>query len=230
MPRLDPKNILRHATGYLKQHPEEVWRVLRGALGLRVGVPMDALRYLLRELGGGPRAPKEVTVEAVPPGVRVGATINLMGTVLRAVAILYVEELSVVVSEIRLGLRIEGLTLTVLGDTQTPLSGLIQSGALDLTKPGNLVAFMPKRPAALVDAAEDRIAFDLMKIPAVAGNAKVRRALSVATPVLEARALKTKDDHLDLYLHANLAGVPRAVEAARAKPRHESCPCSEPSP
>jgi hypothetical protein len=216
MPKLDPKMLARRATDYLKQHPEEILRIVRGALGLRFGVPMDAVRYMVRELGGGPRAPKDVIVEAAPPGVRIAASVDAMGTPLRAVLVVYIEELDISVDQIRIGVRIEGLTLTVLGDASSPIAGLIKSGALDLSKPGNLVAFMPKRPAALVDAKDDRLVVDLMKIPAIAGNPKLRQALSVVTPVLGIRALKTKDDHLDLHLSADLTGVPVAIAAARA--------------
>ncbi|MFT3770877.1 MAG: hypothetical protein QM820_36115 [Minicystis sp.] len=216
MPKIDPKILLRHATDYLKQHPEEILRALKGALGLRFGVPMDAIRYFAREFGGGPKAPKDVVIEAAPPGIRLAATVDAMGTALRAVAVVYVEELDVAVDQIRIGLRIEGLTLTVLGDSASPVAGLIKSGALNLSKPGNLVAFMPKRPAALVDAKDDRIVVDLMKVPKIAENPKVKQALGVVTPVLGVRALKTKDDHLDLHLKANLSGVPVAIAAARA--------------
>jgi len=217
MPRLDPKLLLRLATDYLKQHPEEILRALRGALGLRVGVPMDTLRYLARELAFGPKAPKDLVIEAAPPGIRVAATVDAMGTALRAVAVVYVEELDVTLEQIRIGLRIEGLTLTVLSDAPSPISGLLKSGALDLSKPGNLVAFMPKRPAFLIDAKDDRLVVDLMKIPAVARNPKLKQALSIVTPVLGVRALKTKDDHLDLHLKADLSGVPLAIAAARAR-------------
>jgi hypothetical protein len=217
MPRLDPKLLLRHATDYLKQHPEEILRALRGAVGLRFGVPIDTLRYFAREFGGGAKAPKDVVIEAAPPGIRVAATVDAMGTMLRAVAVIYIEELDVSLEQIRIGVRIEGLTLTVLSDTPSPIAGLLKSGALDLSKPGNLVAFMPKRPAALIDAKDDRLVVDLMKIPAVAQNPKLKQALSVVTPVLGVRALKTKDDHLDLHLKADLSGVPLAIAAARAR-------------
>lgn len=216
MPRIDPKVLLRHATDYLKQHPEEILRALRGALGLRFGVPMDAIRYFAREFGGGPKAPKDVVIEAAPPGIRFAATVDAMGTPLRAVAVIYVEELAIGVDQIRIGVRIAGLTLTVLGDSASPIAGLLKSGALDLSKPGNLVAFMPKRPAALVDAKDDRLVVDLMKVPKISENPKVKHALSVVTPVLGVRALKTKDDHLDLHLKADLSGVPVAIAAVRA--------------
>jgi hypothetical protein len=216
MPKPDPKLLLREATTYLKQHPEEVLRALRGAIGLRFGVPMDAIRYLAREFGGGKKAPKDIVIEAAPPGIRVGLTVDAMGTELRAVLTVFVEELAISTEQIRIGVRIEGLTLTVLGGGDSPVAGLIKSGALDLSKPGNLAAFMPKRPAALVDAKDDRVVVDLMKIPSIASNPKLRQALSVLTPVVGVRAIKTKDDHLDVHFKADLSGVPAAIAAARS--------------
>jgi hypothetical protein len=216
MPKPDPKALARLAADYLKQHPEEIVRVLRGALGLRFGVPIDALRFLARELGGGSKAPKDVVLEAAPPGMRLSATVDAMGTVLRASLVVTVEEIGVTVDELRFALRIGDMSLKVLGDSQSPLAGLIKSGALDLSKPGNLVAFMPKRPALLVEAKDDRIVLDLMKMPAVAKNGKIRRALAIVTPVLGVRAIQTKDDHLDVHLKADLAGVSVAIAAARS--------------
>lgn len=215
MPRPSPKVLLRHAGNYLKDHPEEIGRALRGALGLRFGVPIDALRYLAREFGGGKKAPKDVVIDAAPPGIRLALTVNVMGAALRASLVVYVEELDVRPEAIRVGLRIEGLKLNVLGDESSPIAGLLKSGALDLSKPGNLVAFMPKRPAALVEAKDDRITLDLVKIPSIGGNPNVARLLRICTPVLGVRALKTKDDHLDVHLAATPSGIVAAIAAAR---------------
>jgi hypothetical protein len=99
---------------------------------------------------------------------------------------------------------------------QTPVAALVQSGALDLSKPGNLVAFIPKRPPLIVDAKDDRIVIDALKIPKVADNPKIRKALAVATPLLQVRAIRSKDDHLDVHLRASLSGLGTAVAAARA--------------
>lgn len=216
MPKLEPKALARHAGSYLKEHPEEILRALRGALGLRVGVPIDALRFLVRELATGRRAPKDVVIEPAPPGLRLAGTVDVMGTTLRASLVVFVEELAVSPDEIRVGVRIADLALDVLGSSDSPLAGLLKSGALDLSKPGNLLAFMPKKPPALVSAKDDRLTFDLMKVPRIAENERVRKVLSVLTPVVGLRAIKTKDDHLDVHFRASLGGVPAAVAAARA--------------
>lgn len=215
MARPDPKAILSAAKSYLQQHPEEVVRALRGALGLRIGVPLDALRYFARELGGGKKMPKDIVIESAPPGLRISMTVDAMGTALRVSLVVFVEELRVTADEIRVGTRISELRLEVLEGTQSPIAALVQSGALDLSKPGNLVAFIPKRPPMIVDAKDDRIVVDVMKIPKVETHAKLRKLLAIATPVLGVRAIRSKDDHLDVHLRATPSGLPAAVAAAR---------------
>jgi len=219
MPKPDPRVLARIASGYLKEHPEEIVRALRGAARLRVGVPMDALRYLAREfLPESKKGPKDISIDAAPPGIRLTATVDAMGTPVRATLVVHVEEIAISTSEMRIAIRIEGLSLTVLGDSASPLAGLLKSGALDLSKPGNLVAFMPKRPPMLVDAKDDRIVLDLMKLPKLADNPMVRRYLPVLVPIVGIRAIKTKDDHLDIHLKADISGVPQAIAAARQPP------------
>jgi hypothetical protein len=224
MPRPNAQILLKTAGSYLKEHPEEILRAVRGAVGLRFGVPIDALRWLVRELGGGKRAPKDVVIESAPPGIRIAATVDAMGTTLRASLVMTVEELGVTTDQIRIAARISEMSLKVLSEGESPLSGLIKSGALDLSKPGNLVAFMPKRPAALIDAKDDRIVVDLMKVEKIASNPRLRRALAVVTPVVGVKAIKTKDDHLDVYFRADLGGVPAAWAAVQAPPGAGSGP------
>jgi hypothetical protein len=214
MARPNPKVMLNAAKDYLKQHPEEIVRALRGALGLRIGLPLDSLRYLARELAGGGKI-RDVVIDSAPPGVRISLTADAVGSTLRASLVLYIEEVHVGTDEIRLGTRIAEMSLKVLDGFQTPVAALVQSGALDLSKPGNLVAFIPKKPAAIVESKDDRVVVDLMRVPNVAENPKVKRLLAIATPVLGVRAIRSKDDHIDLHLKASLSGVPDAVTAAR---------------
>lgn len=216
MARPDKKAILQAARDYLRDHPEELLRVLRGLLGLRMGVPLDALRYLARELAGGKKAPKDVVLEPAPPGLRAQLTVDAMGTPLRVSVVVTVDEVRVGTEKIEVVIRVSDLSLKVLDDAATsPVAALIKSGALDLSKPGNLVGFMPKRPAMLVDAKDDKVTLDLLKMPKIAENPKVRKILAVVTPVLEIRSIRTRDDHLDMHLRASLSGVPEAITAAR---------------
>jgi hypothetical protein len=91
---------------------------------------------------------------------------------------------------------------------------LIKSGVLDLSKPGNVVKVLPKRPPAIVDASGDRIVLDLMKVPALQRNPRFKRALAVLSPVLGIRSIETDGEHLYIALRATPRGLSEAVSAA----------------
>jgi hypothetical protein len=215
MPRPNPKVIAHAAAGYLRSHPEELVRAVRGAVGLRFGVPLDALRYMAREFASGKKAPKDVVIEARPPGLRLEATVAAMGTTMRARLTLFIEELEVDAEQAKVTARISDMELEVLEGADSPLAGLIKSGALDLSKPGNLVAYMPKRPDMLVDAKDDRVVLDLLKVPKIAQHPKVRRWLAMVTPTFNVAAIRTRDDHLDVHFRANPGRIGESVAAAR---------------
>jgi hypothetical protein len=130
-----------------------------------------------------------------------------------------VDEIELSPDTMRIGLKLTDVRLELLGESDTPVATLIKSGALDLSKPGNLVKFVPKRPPAIVEADGDRIVIDLMKVPAVADNGLLRRALAVVTPVVSIRAVETDRDYLYVALRASPRGLPRALAALRQQVR-----------
>ncbi|MBW2529069.1 MAG: hypothetical protein JRI23_33135 [Deltaproteobacteria bacterium] len=215
MAKPNPKVLLSAAAAYLKDHPEEILRAARGAVALRVGVPLAALRYVVANFLRGDKAPRDVVVEASPPGLRAAATVSAMGATLRASLVAYVDEIEFGAERALLTVRIADMAIDVLDGEDTPVGGLVKSGALDLSKPGNLVAFMPKRPEMLVDAEDDRLVVDLLKIPKIANHRKARRALRVLTPVVGVAAIRTKDDHLDVHLQLKPGGWSDAVHEVR---------------
>ncbi len=221
--RVAPMNrdaILRAITTYLRRNPQEVARAIRSLVGLRVGVPMDAFRWLGSQAATTGKA-EDVEVDAVPPGVRVAATIHQMKTAIRASAIIYIERMVVSGEEMRVEVRLERVNLDVLGESDSPVAVLIKSGALDLSKPGNLVKHLPQRPPFLVDAADNRIVIDLMKHPKIGGTPVVRNAISVVTSFVTIHGVETDEEHLDVRLRALPSGV---VHAARQWRRHVLMP------
>jgi hypothetical protein len=211
---LDKKAIFEAAGGYLKDHPEELVRALRSAMGLRIGVPLPALRWLAGQ-AKGKRAPRDVEIEAVPPGVRVAATVNAMGTPLRISAVIFVDRVRVNAEELRFELRLADVVLKVLDESSdSPIAGLLKSGALDFSKPGNLIGFMPKRPAVLVEAADDRVVLDFRRLSKLQ-NGKAERILKVVAPLVTVLSVTTDRSHLDVALAAFPEGIAEAVNAVR---------------
>ena len=211
---LGPRALLSAAVGYVRKNPDEVVRAAVNAATLRFGIPLAALRFLAAQATGR-KAPKDIEIGASPPALRLAATVDAMGTAVRASAAIRIDEISITADSIRVGIRLADVKLTLVGESDAPIATLIKSGALDLSKPGNLVRHIPKRPAMIVEAGGDRVVLDLFKVPKIAKNARVRKFLSVITPVLGIRAIETDRDHLYVAFRASPAGLSRALEAIR---------------
>jgi hypothetical protein len=206
---------LRSAGRFVVKNPTTMLSMARHALGMRVAVPLDAVRWFIANTPPSRKAPQDVTISTKPPAIAVGATIDLMGTTVRAGASIRVDRIEVGEETFKVTLRISDVTMKVLGDSMTPVAGLIKSGALDLSKPGNLAKFMPKRPAVLVEAHDDIVVLDLMQNPKFAANERVRMLLGTVTPVLQVSSMTTDGDFLVLQFKASPFGLPRAFNAAR---------------
>lgn len=207
--------VLEAVFAYLKDHPEELLRALRNALALRFGLPIDAFRWLAGRANGA-RAPRQVEIATIPPGVRVGASFDLMGTPLRASADLFIERVVIDEQQFLFEIRLANVRLNVEDDTvESALAALLRSGALDLSKPGNLVHYMPKRPPLLVEARDDRIVIDLMRHQKLAQNRVLKRWIARIAPLLTVSSIETEGGHLDVALRAFPDGVGNAWQRVR---------------
>jgi hypothetical protein len=214
---LSPRAMIEAAVGYVRKNPDEVVRAAMNATGLRFGVPLATLRWFAGQLKGA-KAPKDVEISSAPPALRFSAVVDAMGTPVRASAAIKVDEVTIAEDTLRVGVRLRDVKLALVGESESPVATLIKSGALDLSKPGNLVKFIPKRPAAVVEAEGDRVVVDLLKVPKLARDTRLRRALAVISPVLGIRAIETDRDHLYVKLRATPAGLPEAIGKLRTRP------------
>lgn len=207
--------VLEATFSYLKEHPEELLRGLRNALALRFGIPIDALRWIAGRANGSGAA-RHLEIAAVPPGVRLGASFDLMNTPLRASADIFVERVAFLADKLEFEVRLANVKLNVEDPSvESPLAALLRSGALDLSKPGNLVHYMPKRPPLLVEAKDDRIVVDLLRHEKFAKNHRIKRWLGRISPLLTLHAIETDSDHLDVALRAFPDGLDSAFSNLR---------------
>ena len=206
---------LRSAGRFMVKNPTTMLSMARHALGMRIAVPLDALRWFIANTPPSKKAPQDVTITPRPPAIGLGATVDLMGTTVRAGASIRIDRIEVNEHKFLVTLRLSDVTMKVLGESFTPVAGLIKSGALDLSKPGNLAKFMPKKSPVLVEAHDDTIVIDLMQDPKFAENARVRGVIGTLTPVVQVSGMTTEGDFLILQLRASPFGLPRAINAAR---------------
>ena len=223
LPRLDairgllsqntlPMEALRAGAAYLLGNPSELFTVVRGAAGFKVVIPIDALRWVLGKVVRGKRAPRELTLGTSPPALHIGALVEVMGNGLRAGADITIDSIDLSLDALRLELSINNLALEA-ENPQSPMAQMVK--AIDVTKPANLMSFIPKRPAALVEATGTRVVLDLMRIEKLAANATVRKVLGIAAPLLGRIQISTDADHLIVAVHPRLAGVASAISAIR---------------
>lgn len=211
-----PRAMIEAAVGYVRKNPDEVVRVAVNAAGLRFGIPLASLRWLAGQVQGK-KAPKDVEITSTPPALKLSAVVDAMGTAVRASASIKVDEVSISSESVRIGVRLRDVKLALVGDSDSPVATLIKSGALDLSKPGNLVKFVPKRPPAVVEAEGDRVVIDLLKVPKLAENPRFKKLLGILAPVVGIRAIETDRDHLYVKLRATPAGLPAALGVLRGR-------------
>ena len=207
--------ILSAAVAYVRKNPDELVKVAVNAASGRFGIPLAALRFLAAQAPNGKRMPKDIELATAPPALRLSATLDAMGTNLRAAGAIRVDHVEVATDTLRIGVRLTDLKLTVIGESDSPVATLVKSGALDLSKPGNLVKHLPKKPALIVEADGDRIVVDLMRIPSIAQNPTVQKVFSIITPLLATRGIETDRDHLYVNVRATPRGLKQAIDALR---------------
>src|SRR5215510_4866201 len=84
---------LRSAGRFMAKNPTTMLSMARHALGMRVAVPLDALRWFIANTPPSKKAPQDVTITPRPPAIGLGATIDLMGTTVRAGASVRVDQI-----------------------------------------------------------------------------------------------------------------------------------------
>lgn len=211
---MDPKAFIERAIGWVRRNPDQIVEVAKNAVALRLAVPLDALRWALSELKGK-NAPSDVEIVAVPPGVRIGLTLNVMKTTLRAAFTLFVDRVRLSPDELLFELRVRDVALFVIGNSDSPVATLVRSGALDLSKPGKLVGHLPKRPPFIVEADGDRLVLDLLRDERIAK--RVRRYVKYLTPLLTVNAVETTGDHLGVQLECLPEGLGMVVSTLRGE-------------
>lgn len=209
-----PQQTVDALRAYLVSHPEEIGRAVRSALGLRFGVPLAALRWLGAQAERAGKV-EDFNIDSVPPGIRLSGNVDMMATPIRASAIIYVERVVFNEEELTVALRLEEVVLKLNGDSETPVAALIKSGALDLTNPGTLVAYMPGRSPILAEATGNRIVLDLMRDPKIGKNPLVRRAVSLLTSFVTLHGVETDTKHLDIAFRALPVGLGGAIRSIR---------------
>lgn len=208
-----PVEAARASADYLTRRPALLWSLVKNAAGLRIAIPLDALRWLIGKTVRGKRAPKHLGLFAADRAVGVEIEGEVMSNQFAGSLLVHIEEVRLTPDEVRFALRLSDVKMQALGGEMSPLGMLLKS--MDLTKPATLLNFIPSRPPALVEAAADKLVLDLLRTPSLANNPKARRVISTLAALFEVVGLYTEDDNLVLALRTKPAGLPSALAALR---------------
>jgi hypothetical protein len=208
-----PNAALRASFDYVRRNPLALVTVAREAAHQRVAIPLDIVRWGLGRIRSSKVSDFSVSSQA--PGLGIGLTVDVMGSRLRVGAVVHIDQIDIGPGTLRVTLRLTGLSLDALGGAAGPIQGLLASGAIDLTKPGNLVGFLPKKPPFLVEAEGDRFVLDLMQVPALAKNPRVQKIVGAISPVLSIRDVASHDDAIFVGLRIRPTGLPFMIAALR---------------
>ena len=207
------RDAVTSASRYVVQNPGMIARMLAHAIAFRLPVPLDAIQWVAATLDSGSSA-QPMTVESAPPGLKFQGTIAIMGNAMMASAVVNIAEVQLAPDVFKVRVVVAELHLEA-EEANSPLAQLLKSGALDLTKPAGLLKFMGNKPDVIADAHVDTFDLDLLKIPAIAHNDAIRRALNAFTPVVTVSEIFSQDDLLLVAFQAIPGGIPNTVAAVR---------------
>lgn len=201
---------LQDGFSYLVSHPDFLLRAIVNAARMRFGVPMDAVAWLLGKLARG-RLPEDMTLQALPPGLAASASVEFMGTRMFVAATVLVDQIQLGEGSVRVHLRVRDLRIKAPADS--PMAGML--GMMDLSKPGDLLAFMPTKPKLILEASGDRFVIDLMKHPKLAANPVARKLVAAMSEVLAVKEFQTEGDLLVIGFRAIPMGLLAAIRTLR---------------
>src|SRR5262247_4495871 len=100
---------LRSAGRFMVQNPTAALSMARHALGMRIALPLDALRWFIANTPPSKKAPQDVAITARPPAIAIGATVELMGTTVRASAAIKIDRLEVGPEQLKVTLKLSNV-------------------------------------------------------------------------------------------------------------------------
>lgn len=202
------------APDWLRRHPDSVVHLARQAVRRRLAIPLDALRWAMEQLPPERGRPEHFELEAQPPGLAVRARASFMGNHLDLSARVHVDAVEVDADALRLTVRMTDVDAQTL-DEKSPISQVLASGAVDLSRPADLLGFLPKRPAVIAEAKGDRFVLDLLRIPKLAEQRALRRTLATLGPMVQVGEVATDGDWLLVELQPRPSGWREALQGIR---------------
>jgi hypothetical protein len=193
--------------------PGQAVALVTQALGGRVCIPLSVVRGQLAALGDK----VAIQVAALDPGLGLSGSANALGAPIRFSACLLAEGIHVEGESRTVTIRITEVDLATDDDAPGPLADAIRNGMIDTNNPATLMGNMMPLPPMITRAEGQEVVIDLMKVPQIERDERVRAAFATATSYLCIRAIDFEQDAIVLRLGLLPGGAKEAaLSTARA--------------
>jgi len=192
--------------------PAHLVGLLRQALGGRISIPLSTIRSRLAQTS----EKVALQIEPVSPGLRIRGEAQALGAPIAFTARIDADGVRVKGDSRLVRVHLSEVELSTEDDAPGPLADAIRTGKIDTGNPATLVGNMISVPEMIVEASGQDIVIDLMKVPAIQNDERLRAAFAAATSYLCVTGIRISDDAIELQLGL-LPGGPK--EAARSTAR-----------
>ena len=231
---LDARELLNAAVDYIRKNPDELVKAAVNAAGLRFGVPIAARGgYLSTQAKLPKKAPKDIDIGSAPPALRIGLSVDAIGDA-RARERGHQNRRDRLLARGPCASDVETERREARPPRREQMFRWQRSsyrGTLESVEAGKPGEAAPSSRGAIVEAdGGSRSSINLMKVPAVADNARLRKLLAIVTPVVNVRAVETDRDHIYVALKASPRGLPRLspLFAEGFRPDRPTARCKRP--
>lgn len=193
--------------------PGQALRLVVQALGGRISIPLSLVRSQVANFSDK----VALDVEPVSPGLQVSGRAEALGAPIAFSARIDAEGVHVEGQQRTVTIRLSEVTLSTDEDAPGPLADAIRNGMIDTQNPATLIGNMMPLPDLVVRAEGQEVVIDLMRVPAIAADARLQTAFAAVTSVLCVSSVQISGDAIVLGLGV-LPGGPKeaALSTARA--------------
>lgn len=177
---------LRAARDYLREHKELPWAALAGLCKGRVLVPLAVLQWFVDQGLQGSPVLQTLNLSSSAPHLRISGVIKAMGLLLELDTTLRFDNIRLEDGNFVVELRIEQWKC------KAPGSGAMSMllSMVDFLQPGDLMKYLPEKPAPLVFAEENKLVWDFSLLPVFRQRPTLYRWLSAFFEVLTVRSIR----------------------------------------
>lgn len=197
----------------LQKSPRLLLLIFTQALKHRWIVPLDTIRFFLeRGLKDIPMV-QDWSLQAKPPGLLIHAKLSIMDNSVQVSMVLSIVQVDWTEEHFRI--RVQADNVQVHAPSDSPIHSML--ALVDLTKPGDLIAWLPSAIPGLVEGAGNQLVFDLFEIPAIRNKHWVLRTLQAIPHIARLVSVRAGRNVLVLQWHCMLRNLPAALHSLLSK-------------